>query len=213
DAYLESAQEKIKEVPLWRPLCRVPELPTGKITVVIDHRSDFESCANRWTPSNLHCALNEPITYLADSDQKRTWARREVRDRFNQDIIWISSRPVAWQGWLFIEYQYRIQFFALLLTVATLFTWLLYQLRFTLREQESIREIGQPIPPRIAELILLWVAGDSRSMPADANEEYSQMIIRGSAKKTADRWYRRQVLCSILPMAIQNLTREVKRTF
>jgi hypothetical protein len=211
DAYLEGAQKKMKGAALWRPLCRVPELPVGKITVVIEHRNDFESCANQWTPSNLHCALSEPITYLADSEQRRTWARREVHDKLNQDIIWISSRPMAWQDWLFVEYQNRIQLGIVSFLGLSLSFALFLRLRFSIQQQRLLRQNGLPMPPRMAELLLLFLATGRPSMVGDTGEEYCQMIDSGHPKAEADRWYRVQALYSVLPLAWQsgkNLVRD-----
>lgn len=207
------AQKKIQGSSLWSPLCRVPELPAGKITVVIDRRDDFESCANPWTPSNLNCALNEPIPYLADSDQKRTWARREVRDRLNQDIIWITSRPMAWQGWLFVEYQNRIQLGIISFLGIALGFAAFFRLRWSIQQQRLFRQDGLPIPPRLAELTLLCLAAYRPSMVGDTSEEYYQMIDFGHPKTKADRWYRAQVFRSIFPLALHSAKNLVRSGF
>jgi hypothetical protein len=213
DSYLKNSQKKFKEAPLWRPLCRVPDLPGGKITVVITHRDDFESCANKWTPSNLNCALNEPILYLADSDQKRTWARREVRDKLNQDIVWISSRPMAWQNWLFIEYQNLIQLGIISFLGLSLSFAFFLRLRFSIQQQRIIRQDGLPIPPEMAELLLLFLAVGRPAMAGDTSEEYCQMIDIGHSKAGADRWYRVQVFRSILPLVWHSAKNFIRGSF
>jgi hypothetical protein len=213
DRFLESAQQKAKETRLWHPVCRVPELPSGKVTVVITRRSELESCANRWTPSNMHCSLDEPLRYLADPDQKHTWARREVLDKYNRETIWISSRPMAWQGWLFIEYQNRIQFFLVSLLGLLLIILVTFTLRQAIREQHNIHQEGEPKPPRLAELMLLSMATPRPAMVGDVNQEYSEMLELGYHRKAADQWYRLQVLRSVFPLVMHSFKRLIWNGF
>lgn len=205
DTFLLQSQSKNYGPNLWRPLCRIPDPPLGKITVTITRRDELENCSNPWTPSNLNCDLDESISYLANPQERHTWAQKEVPDKLNRQMIWISSRPLAWQDQLVIEYQTQVQIVAVLLTVMLFLLCSLYRLRLSIREQQVIREEDQPRPPRIAELFFLWISGRNHSMPADINQEYGQMLAQGWSQKSADRWYRRQVRRSILPIAMKSL--------
>lgn len=210
DAFLLKEQSPTKESNVWKPLCRVPDLPLDKVSVVLTHRNQLDSCGHRWTPSNLNCSLTEPLVFLSDPRDRYTWARLQLPDSLKKQMIWMSSRPMAWNEHLVAEYQNRIQWILITLMGLILTGLLTVRLKRSIEEQQMIHEVGQPIPPRAAEILLISLAAPRPWMLADTNQEYYEMLETGLKKKFADRWYRTQVLCSLPHLALHSLKNLVK---
>ncbi len=192
DTFLATSQSRLAGDRLWVPVCRIM------------HRTGLAECMKRdtWTPSNLDCALDEPLRYLADPNQGRTWARRQAGLRQSDDAIWMSSQPLAWQAHLVAEHR---QLLALFLGMLTAFYFVAVRLRLAIHLRTACHGEDEPETPPAAELFLHAVLGRrSRSLPGDLSEEYAVRLASENKGET-DRWYRWQVLHSVLPVVAQRL--------
>jgi hypothetical protein len=204
DAFLATSQSRLIGDQLWVPVCSVKQPSLGKIIVVTRTRTGLSECKKRdlWTPSSLDCALDEPLRYLADPNEGRTWARRQAGSRQSEEAIWMSSRPLAWQDHLVAEHR---QWMTLFLGILTTLYLVAVRLRLAIHLQAACHGEGEPEPPRGSELFLHAVLGRrSRSLPGDLSEEYAVRLKAGN-KREADRWYRWQVLNSAMPVVARRL--------
>jgi hypothetical protein len=212
DAFLAASQSRLTRDQLWVPVCRVMQPSLGKIIVVTRTRSGLAECMKRemWTPSSLDCALDEPLRYLADPNEGRTWARRQAGGRQSEEAIWMSSQPLAWQDHLVAEHR---QFMALFLGMLTAFYFAAVRLKLAIYLRAACHGDDEPEPPPAAELFLHAVLGRrSRSLPGDLSEEYG-VRLKSEDKRETDRWYRWQVLHSVMPVVARRLESFITQGF
>lgn len=214
DRFLETQQAEIAQPRLWKPVCQVVEPPLGKVIVVTTKRDELAACreSHPWTPANVRCKLDEPLRYLAQPGQPRTWARQQVTGQANQSIIWVTSRSLAWQEQLALEHQIRfclILFFSVFATVAI---WLTWRWKTALRLRAAGHEEDAPHPPKMAELFLHWMVGKRGiALAGDLNQEYALNLENGWPKERADHWYRWQVLHSFWPLLTRRFGHLIER--
>jgi hypothetical protein len=183
---------------LWIPVCRIAPLPAHRIIVVTTTRAELSDCNTgiAWKPAQVICALEEPLRFLADSRARRTWARREATD-----VIWTTSRAMAWQDHL--VWEHRQWMFEALIVPTGIFA-LLLGVRRTRRAfiwRAACHAPGEPVVPRNAELLLHWLLGQRcRSLPGDLSQEYALKLENGFPRREANLWYRWQIFHSIAPV-------------
>lgn len=204
DAFLERSAATLSAAPnLWVPVCRIAPFPVHRILIITTQRAKFQQCAEgiMSRPANVMCALEEPLVFLADSGARRTWARRE-----SGDVIWITSRSMAWCDHLVVEHRQWLLLVLLfpaalmLLYFVVRRTWLALSLRAACHGPDDLEL------PRGAEFLLHWVLGSHRrSLPGDLSEEYSWIVLHGFSRKDADAWYQWQVLHSLAPIAARRV--------
>ena len=204
DAFLATSQSRRAGHQLWVPVCRVIQPSLGKIIVVTRTRTGLAECMKRdqWTPSSLDCALDEPLRYLANPYERRTWARRQAGERQSEEAIWMSAGPLAWQDHLVVEHR---QLMVLFLGILLAFYFAAARLRLAIHLRAACHAGDEPVPPPTAELFLHAVLGRrSRSLPGDLSEEYA-VRLESQDKRSTDRWYRWQVLHSLVPVMSRRL--------
>ena len=188
---------------LWVPVCRIAPLPAHRILIMTATRTDFRDCAagSVWRPSNVLCALEEPLGFLADADARRTWARRE-----RMDVIWTTSRSMAWQDHLVAEHRQWMTLGLLFSAIVALLFFGVQRARFAFSMRAACHGPGEPDLPRNAELLLHWALGrNCRSLPGDLGEEYLQKLDDGCSLEGANKWYRWQVFHSIAPVTARRV--------
>jgi hypothetical protein len=204
DAFLRrSAGALTGSSSLWVPVCRIAPLPAHYVVVTAKTRAELGGCdaARVWRPANVICFLDEPLGFLADSEARRTWARRE-----SGGIIWTTSAPMAWQDHLVSQHRQWMMLglfvpaTLLVLVLAVQRTGYAFSMRATRRAEE---ELGLPAN---AEFLLHWVLGRScRSLPGDLSQEYLDLLDAKLSRTEADRWYRWQVFHSIAPVMARRI--------
>jgi hypothetical protein len=188
---------------LWLPVCRVAPLPEHRIFMITTTRTELQDCAAATAvrPANVTCALEEPLDFLADARAARTWARRD-----SGTAIWLTSRPLAWHGFLIAEHRGRLGLGFLLIALVCGGWLAVRRARLAWLARTACHGAGEPEVPVGAELLLHWVLGRRcRSLPGDLSEEYASQIEGGSSIREANRWYRWQVFHSIAPMAARRV--------
>ncbi|HEV3198776.1 MAG TPA: hypothetical protein VGZ73_12740 [Bryobacteraceae bacterium] len=166
-------------------------------------RAGLRDCAvgSVWRPIKVTCALEEPLSFLADDVARRTWARRE-----SMDAIWMTSRSMAWRDHLIAEHRNWMAVGLALSGIVTLLIFSARRARYAFSMRAACHGAGEPGLPRNAELLLHWVLGrDCRSLPGDLSEEYSQKLENGFSRREADHWYRWQVFHSIAPVTARRV--------
>jgi len=200
DAFLDKSAAALKNSrDLWIPVCRIAPLPGKRIVIVAKTRAELSDCmdATVYRPDNVICALDEPLDLLGDSKATHTWARRE-----SGEVIWTTSRSLAWQDHLVFEHRQWMMLAFLLLGAATALVFGAWRLHGAFALRAACHGPGEPDLPRHSELLLHWVLGrNANALPGDLGEEYLSKLEDGLTRKQADLWYRQQVFYSIAPVA------------
>jgi hypothetical protein len=154
-----------------------------------------------WRPSNVVCALEEPLGFLADAGAQRTWARHE-----NGGVIWMTAQSMAWNDHLVVEHRQWMMLGLFLSATAAFLLFAVRRTRYAFSMLVDCHGPEEPDLPRNAELLLHWVLGrNCRSLPGDLSEEYLQKLDNGCPVTEANRWYRWQVFHSIVPMTARRI--------
>jgi hypothetical protein len=205
DGFLEQRQSFVPGQPpaLWIPVCRVTNAPPTQVTVVSSDRQSWSNCLDRRRlpyVTHFDCALDEPLRFLANPADRRTWARIKSGDR-EMPSIWITGAPLAWNEDLVSEHRSRLLFWLALFSGA----WIVWnsgtRVRVSLAARGIEKRAGCPDVPAGAEFLLHYLLGEHfSSLPGDLGEEYLSKRELGTSKSEADRWYRQQVRLSVTPL-------------
>lgn len=184
---------------LWKPVCLKAGLPVGRVALMMSAREMFAACVaqRKWLPDRVQCVLDEPLRVFADEKAGRTWARRE-----QEQVIWMTTQPLAWNDRLVGEERRIVLILMTLVVLAAGLGKLVSRTRYALVARDGCRGPGEPELPQLAELLLHWFLGKRcRSAPGDLSEEYVTKLEAGWSRNDADAWYRWQVLHSVAPLA------------
>jgi hypothetical protein len=130
---------------------------------------------------------------LADQRAPRTWARRE-----NGEMIWMTSRSMAWQEHLISEHRQWMMLGLLLPAAAAFLLFCARRTQYAFSMCAASHGPGEPDVPRNADLLLHWALGrHCHSLPGDLSQEYVGKLANGFSRSDADRWYWWQVFHSI----------------
>lgn len=198
DGFLRQAAPRYSS-ELWQPVCRIAPLPVHRVVMISTSRDEMQSCTQGsvWRGENVICALEEPLSFLADAKASITTARREAAS-----VIWTTSGSMAWQDHLILEERRRVMAWLLLAVSLGLLSLGVRRTREAVLQRSACDETGDTLVPGEAEFVLLWFLGNRcRSLPGDLQEEYGDKLKSGVSPNEADNWYRWQVICSILPLA------------
>jgi hypothetical protein len=208
-----------RSAALWRPLCHKAQPPIGKVAVLTDRAESFRHCVaqlNFHRASAAHCWLDPQVSFLADAQASRTFARVALADTQGREVLWATTTPLAWDSHL--QSQHRAWMAAVCLLAMLICSLRLSRRRWIVAGWLQ-RQLGSSntVPPAGVERLLLYFLPPF-NYPQEADdlrESYADTLAtHGEAE--ANRWYRWQVRQSLVYYLRQRLTRlqhhSVKRT-